>query len=117
MYAVIRTGGKQYRVQEGDVLRIEKLGAEAGKEVSFDDVLMIGEGDSIKVGSELAKANVKGVVTEEGRGKKVVIFKKHRRKNYRLTKGHRQAFTAVRIAKISKPDVTAKKAEATVEGE
>jgi large subunit ribosomal protein L21 len=100
MYAVIRTGGKQYRVQEGDVLRVEKLETEVGQEVVFEDVLLVGEGDTIKVGSDIAKGSVKAVVTEQGRDKKVVIFKKRRRKNYRLTKGHRQSFTAVKIGAI-----------------
>ena len=100
MYAVIKTGGKQYRVAEGDVVRIEKLNADIGSEVTFDEVLMVGEGAKIKAGKDAAKAKVTGVITEAGRGQKIVIFKKHRRKNYRLTKGHRQSFTAVRIAKI-----------------
>jgi len=100
MYAVIKTGGKQYRVQEGDVVRIEKLNADIGSKVTFDDVLMVGEGAEIKAGADVAKAKVTAVITEAGRGQKVVIFKKRRRKNYVLTKGHRQSFTAVRIAKI-----------------
>jgi len=100
MYAVIKTGGKQYRVQEGDVVRVEKLNADVGSEVTFDEVLMVGEGADIKAGSDAAKAKVTAVITEAGRGQKVVIFKKRRRKNYRLTKGHRQSFTSVRIAKI-----------------
>jgi len=100
MYAVIKTGGKQYRVQEGDVLRVEKLDAEAGKEITFDDVLMVGEGESIKAGTDAASASVTGVVTESGRGQKIVVFKKRRRKNYRLTQGHRQSFTSVRIDSI-----------------
>jgi len=100
MYAVIRTGGKQYRVQEGDLLRIEKLEAEVGQEVVFDDVLLVGEGDAIKVGSDIAESSIKAVITEQARDKKVVIFKKRRRKNYRLTKGHRQSFTAVKIGAI-----------------
>jgi len=100
MYAVIKTGGKQYRVQEGDVVRVEKLNADLGSEVTFDEVLMLGEGAEIKAGKDTAKATVTGVITEAGRGQKVVIFKKRRRKNYRLTKGHRQSFTSVRIAKI-----------------
>lgn len=111
MYAVIRTGGKQYRVQEGDVLKVEKLDAEAGKKVSFDDVLLLGEGDKILVGSDAAKAKVSAEVLAEGRGQKIVVFKKRRRKNYRLTQGHRQSFTSVRIGKISKPRAAAKKAE------
>ncbi|MDQ7005408.1 MAG: 50S ribosomal protein L21 [Ghiorsea sp.] len=100
MYAVIKTGGKQYRVAEGDVVRIEKLNADIGSEVTFDEVLMIGEGADIKAGKDTAETTVTGVITEAGRGQKVVIFKRRRRKNYRLTKGHRQSFTAVRIAKI-----------------
>ncbi len=115
MYAVIRTGGKQYRVEEGDVLRIEKLGVEAGEKVTFDDVLLVGEGDAIVVGEAAAKAKVTAVVEREGKGKKIVIFKRRRRKNYRLTKGHRQPFTAVRIEKISKPRASAKKAAASEE--
>lgn len=100
MYAVIKTGGKQYRVQEGDVVRIEKLNADIGSQVTFDDVLMVGQGAEIKAGADVAQAKVTAVITEAGRGQKVVIFKKRRRKNYVLTKGHRQSFTAVRIAKI-----------------
>lgn len=117
MYAVIKTGGKQYRVQEGDVLRVEKLEAEAGKKVTFDQVLMLGDGDAIKVGAEAAKVKVTAVVTDQGRGQKIVVFKKRRRKNYRLTQGHRQSYTAVRIEKISKPRAAAKKAEAAAEKE
>ncbi len=98
MYAVIRTGGKQYRVQEGDTLRVEKLAAEVGEEVVFDDVLMVGEGEAIQLGSDAG--NIKAVITEQGRDKKVVIFKKRRRKNYRLTKGHRQSYTTVKIGAI-----------------
>ncbi|MBF0281403.1 MAG: 50S ribosomal protein L21 [Zetaproteobacteria bacterium] len=101
MYAVIKTGGKQYRVKEGDVLRVEKLNADVGSEFTFDQVLMVGEGDSIKVGADVAAAVVSGVVAAQARDKKVVIFKKRRRKNYRLTKGHRQSYTAVKIEKIS----------------
>jgi len=109
MYAVIKTGGKQYRVQEGDLLRIEKLDAEVGKKVTFDDVLMFGEGAEIKVGTDAAKAKVSAVVTDAGRGQKVVIFKKRRRKNYRLTKGHRQDFTQVRITEVAGSGGAAKK--------
>jgi len=100
MYAVIKTGGKQYRVQEGDILRVEKIEADLGSEITFDDVLMMGEGSDIKAGNDVADAKVTAVITEAGRGQKIVIFKKRRRKNYRLTKGHRQSFTSVRIAKI-----------------
>jgi len=100
MYAVIRTGGKQYRVQEGDTLRIEKLEAEVGQEVVFDDVLMVGDGAEAKIGGDVAASSVKGIVTNQARDKKVIIFKKRRRKNYVLKKGHRQSFTAVKIGAI-----------------
>ncbi|GMR00211.1 MAG: hypothetical protein BMS9Abin18_1049 [Zetaproteobacteria bacterium] len=100
MYAVIQTGGKQYRVQEGDVLRVASLGAEAGKKVNFDHVLLIGEGDAIKVGADAAKSSVAAEVLEHGRGKKVEIFKKRRRKHSQRTQGHRQGYTSVRITKI-----------------
>lgn len=112
MYAVIKTGGKQYRVEEGDTLRVEKLDTEVGGKVTFDEVLLVGEGDGIIVGDAAGKAKVSAVVTDQGRDAKVVIFKKRRRKNYKLTKGHRQSFTAVKIEKISKPRAAAKKAEA-----
>jgi len=100
MYAVIKTGGKQYRVQEGDILRVEKLDSEAGSEITFDDVLMVGQGDALKAGADAADATVTGTVTDRGRGQKIVVFKKRRRKNYRLTQGHRQSFTSVRIDSI-----------------
>jgi len=100
MYAVIQTGGKQYRVQEGDVLRVAKLAEEAGKKVIFDNVLLLGEGESVKVGADTAKASVSAEVLEQGLGKKVEIFKKRRRKHSQRTQGHRQAFTAVRITRI-----------------
>jgi len=101
MYAVIQTGGKQYRVAQGDVIRIEKLEASIGDSVTFDRVLLIGEGDSLRTGEALNDASVKAIVREQGRGQKVRIFKKRRRKNYRLTKGHRQSYTTVSIADIS----------------
>lgn len=101
MYAVIKTGGKQYRVQEGDMLRVEKLDAETGSTVNFDQVLLVGEGDALVAGAAAAAATVSGVVTDSGRGKKIVVFKKRRRKNYRLTQGHRQSYTTVRIDKIN----------------
>ncbi|MDX8389801.1 MAG: 50S ribosomal protein L21 [Mariprofundaceae bacterium] len=115
MYAVIKTGGKQYRVQKGDVLRIEKLDADIGEKVNFDDVLMMGEGSDIKVGADVLKAKVSAVVTEEGRGKKVVVFKKRRRKNYRRTQGHRQSYTTVEITNVTKPRAAAKQAAAATE--
>jgi len=117
MYAVIQTGGKQYRVQEGDILRVEKLDAEVGKKVNFDQVLMIGDGGDVKAGKDVEKFKVSGVVTEQGKGKKVVIFKRRRRKNFRRTKGHRQLFTAVRIDQIGESRAATTKAEAATKVE
>ena len=97
MYAVIRTGGKQYRVKNGDILRVEKLDAEVGAEVSLD-VLALGEGDDLVIGSPLVEsADVKGTVIRHGRTRKEIVFKFKRRKNYKRTKGHRQHFTELKI--------------------
>ncbi|QCU89453.1 50S ribosomal protein L21 [Thiomicrorhabdus sediminis] len=103
MYAVIKTGGKQYRVQEGQVLRIESLNAEVGDAVEFDEVLMVGEGADVKVGTPVVEgAKVSATVEANGRGKKVTIIKFRRRKNRSKTKqGHRQNYTEVKIGKIS----------------
>ena len=103
MYAVIKTGGKQYRVREGQVLRIESLQAEAGDTVEFDEVLMVGEGADVKIGTPVVEgAKVSGTVEANGRGKKVTIIKFRRRKNRSKTKqGHRQNYTEVKIGKIS----------------
>ena len=99
-HAVIRTGGKQYRVAEGDLLRVEKLEGAAGDKVSFDEVLFLG-GDSPKFGSPLVKgAKVSGEIVSQGRGDKIVIFKFKRRKKYRRKAGHRQSFTAVKITEV-----------------
>ena len=103
MYAVIKTGGKQYRVREGDVIRVESLNAEAGDAIEFDQVLMAGEGAGVKVGAPLLEgAKVAATVEANGRGKKVTIIKFRRRKNRSKTKqGHRQNFTEVKIGKIT----------------
>lgn len=101
MYAVIKTGGKQYRVSSGEQLRIELLPAEVGAAVSFDEVLMVGEGDQARVGAPLvAGAKVQATVVSHGRGDKVTIFKMRRRKHYRKSQGHRQSYTEVRIDDI-----------------
>ena len=101
MYAVIQTGGKQYRVKSGEQLKVELLGAEVGATVSFDRVLMLGEGDGVKVGAPfLDGAAVKATVVAQGRGEKVRIFKMRRRKHYAKTQGHRQGYTEVRIDEI-----------------
>ena len=100
-YAVIRTGGKQYRVATGDVLRIEKLAAEPGAEVHFTEVLVTAQGGSVQVGTPLVDgARVTAHVVQQGREKKILVFKKKRRKNYRRRFGHRQYFTAVRVTQI-----------------
>lgn len=101
MYAVFATGGKQYRAKAGDVLRIEKLIAEPGSEVSFDQVLMVGEGEQVKVGTPRVEgATVKAKVRTHGRGEKVLIVKFRRRKHHRKQMGHRQAYTEVEITGI-----------------
>ena len=103
MYAVIQTGGKQHRVEIGEVVRVEKLESEAGAKVTFDQVLALGDGDSLKVGAPTVKgATVTGTVVDQGRGKKLVIFRYRRRQNSsRRRGGHRQAFTAVKIDAIT----------------
>ena len=101
MYAVIKTGGKQYRVAANQVIKVERLDGEAGATVTFPEVLMLG-GDSPVVGTPtVAGASVSGTVLEQIRGEKLVIFKKKRRKNYRRRNGHRQYLTVVRIADIA----------------
>jgi len=101
MYAVIATGGKQYRVSEGAVLRVEKLDAEEGASIEFDRVLLVGDGDTISVGKPfLAGGKVQATVMSQGKGRKVEIVKFRRRQNYRRTKGHRQHFTQIKITGI-----------------
>jgi large subunit ribosomal protein L21 len=102
MYAVIKTGGKQYRVTSGDKLKIEMLAADVGSEVTFDQVLMIGGDGDMKLGAPLLSgASVKATVLAQGRGDKIRIFKMRRRKHYRKSQGHRQHYTEVRISNIS----------------
>ncbi len=102
MYAVIRTGGKQYKVAAGGKLKVESLPAEVGSEIEIKDVLMVADGDDVKIGAPvLAGASVKATVLAHGRGDKVMIFKMRRRKHYRKTQGHRQNFTEIRIDGIS----------------
>lgn len=100
MYAVIATGGKQYRVSEGDVIRVEKLGAEAGEKVVFDQVLAIG-GDSFRAGDEVKGATVEAEVIRNARDRKVIVYKYKPKTGYHKKNGHRQSFTAVRITKIN----------------
>ena len=101
MYAVIQTGGKQYRVKSGEQVKVEALAAEVGAAVSFDRVLLLGEGDGVKVGAPfLNGARVTATVVAQGRGEKLRIFKLRRRKHYAKTQGHRQGYTEVRIDEI-----------------
>ncbi len=101
MYAIIATGGKQYKVSEGDIITIEKLGVEAGEKVTFDQVLVVG-GDDLKVGAPTVDgASVEASVVKEGRGKKVIVYKYKRKTGYHKKNGHRQSFTQVKIEKIN----------------
>ena len=102
MYAIIETGGKQYKETEGDVVFIEKLNVEEGAEVTFDKVLMAGEGDAVKVGTPIVEgATVTAKAIKNGKSKKVVVFKMKRKKNERKKKGHRQPYTKVEITAIN----------------
>jgi len=100
MYAVIATGGKQYKVQPGQVVRLEKLAAEVGQKVELGPVLLVGGEGETQVGRPHLETKVTATVLEQGKHRKVLIFKKKRRKSYRVKRGHRQAFTAVRIEDI-----------------
>ena len=100
MFAVIKTGGKQYKVAQDDVLVVEKLDADAGAEFVFDDVLMVGEGENVALGDTVAKAQVVAEVVEQRKGAKVIIFKKRQRNTYKRKKGHRQHETVVKITEI-----------------
>ncbi|BFL75984.1 MULTISPECIES: 50S ribosomal protein L21 [Finegoldia] len=100
MFAIIKTGGKQYKVSEGDVIKVEKIEAEAGDKIEFDQVLMVA-GDDVKVGSPVVEgAKVSAEVLDQKKDKKIVIFKFKAKKNYRKKKGHRQPYTLVKIEKI-----------------
>jgi len=101
MYAVIRTGGKQYRVSQGETLRVEKLPGDVGASITFDQVLMVG-GDKVTVGKPLVSgAQVSAQITAQDRAKKIIVFKMRRRKNYRRKNGHRQSYTEVKITGIN----------------
>jgi large subunit ribosomal protein L21 len=101
MYAVVRSGGKQYRVSQGGSLRVEKLAGEVGASITLDDVLMIGSDDEIKVGTpNVNGAQITGTIVAQGRGEKIRVFKMKRRKGYRRTQGHRQDYTEIRVDEI-----------------
>jgi large subunit ribosomal protein L21 len=98
MYAVVNTGGKQYKVQKGETLRIEKIPGDVGSQVTFDKVLMVADGETIRVGQPLLeKAAVTARIVEQDKAKKIIVFKYKRRKRYRRKQGHRQPYTAIRI--------------------
>ncbi|MEG0918468.1 MAG: 50S ribosomal protein L21 [Anaerovoracaceae bacterium] len=117
MYAVIETGGKQYRVTEGDVITVEKLDVNAGDTITFDKVIVMGDGSDLQIGTPYVDAKVFGEVVENGKGKKVVIFKYKAKKDYRKKQGHRQPYTMVKITGIGgvAPKATVKAKEETVE--
>ena len=101
MYAVIKSGGKQYRIKAGQTLRLEKLSGEAGSKVELGDVLMIEDGGMVTTGAPVPSAKIEATILETDRADKIIVFKKKRKKQYRRTRGHRQSFTAVRIDKIT----------------
>ena len=115
MYAVVKTGGKQYRVSKDDILKVERLPGDAGDVITLGEVLMVGEGGDVTVGAPMVDgASVAAEILEQKRDKKIIVFKKRRRQNYRRTKGHRQHLTVLRVTDIltdgAKPKPAAKKA-------
>jgi len=101
LFAIIQTGGKQYRVAPGDILRVERLPGERGDETALDQVLLVADEENIRVGQPLvAGARVVGRILQQGKAKKIIVFKKKRRKNYRRKQGHRQLFTALEVKEI-----------------
>ena len=119
MYAVVNSGGKQYKVQQGDLLRVEKLCGDVGSPVTFDRVMMYSDGESVSVGQPLLDSvAVEGHIVEQGKARKIIVFKYKRRKRFRRKNGHRQEFTAVLIDSIkAKGTKTAKAAEAEAAAE
>ncbi len=101
MYAVVRTGGKQYVVSEGDVMNVERLDGEVGEKIVLEDILLYSKEGDLKVGSPVVEgAKINGTIVEQGRGKKIIVFKMKRRKNYRKKQGHRQSFTGIKVDSI-----------------
>ena len=102
MYAVIKTGGKQYRIVEGDLLRVEKIKGEIGEIVEFEEILMIANGERVEIGRPvLSNSKVIGEIVEQGKAKKIIVFKSKRRKGYRKKQGHRQQYTVLKIKEIT----------------
>ncbi len=107
MYAVLKTGGKQYRVEPGKIFKVEKLPGDVGEEIFLKDILMVSDGDSVKVGKPvLDNYWVKCKIVEQGRHRKIIVFKYKRRKNYKRTRGHRQYFTALQVEEIGQGEVS-----------
>ena len=100
MYAIIATGGKQYKVSEGDVIKVEKLNAEAGNTVTFDQVIAVSD-NGLKVGEAVANATISATVLDQGKARKVIVYKYKRKTGYHKKNGHRQAYTQVKIDKIN----------------
>lgn len=102
MYAVVETGGKQYKVSQGDVISVERLSGKAGEKVALEKILMINDGNKTVIGNPVVKsAKVVGEIVKEGRGEKIIVFKMKKRKNYRRTRGHRQTYTSLKITEIT----------------
>ena len=101
MYAIVNTGGKQYKIQEGDILRIEKIPGDIGSDVDFAQVLMVSDGENVTIGTPaLENVGIKAHIVDQGKAKKILVFRYKRRKRYRRKQGHRQQYTAVKIDKI-----------------
>ena len=108
MYAVVNTGGKQYKVQQGEIFRVEKIPGDVGNPVTFDRVLMFSDGENVSIGQPvLENVAVEGHIVEQGKAKKILVFKYKRRKRYRRKQGHRQEFTAIQIDSINAKGVQA----------
>jgi len=111
MYAVVNSGGKQYKIQQGEILRVEKISGDIGSPVTFDRVLMFSDGENVNIGKPLLDSvSVEGHIVEQGKAKKIIVFKYKRRKRYRRKNGHRQEFTAVQIDSINAQGTKAPKA-------
>ena len=101
MYAVVKSGGKQYKIKAGETLQVEKIPGDVGQAVAFDQVLMLADGEQVHIGQPLVEnAAVKGHIVEQGKARKIIVFKYKRRKRYRRKQGHRQPYTAIRIDSI-----------------
>jgi len=111
MYAVVNSGGKQYKIQQGEILRVEKISGDVGSPVTFDRVLMFSDGENVNIGKPLLDSvSVEGHIVEQGKAKKIIVFKYKRRKRFRRKNGHRQEFTAVLIDSIKAQGTKAQKA-------